>query len=130
LQFTRHAQSAVAAIVSAIEDVKRAIPSARLIEVGPDFVGLTDIADIVGVSRQNMRKLMLAHTRTFPTPIHEGSASLWHLAHVLEWLVERGTYAIDANVREVAHTAMQVNQTREATQVPHRVQKDYRELIS
>ncbi|CFN55919.1 DNA-binding protein [Bordetella pertussis] len=32
------------------------------------------MAQIVGVSRQNMRKLMLAHPATFPAPIHEGSA--------------------------------------------------------
>jgi hypothetical protein len=30
------------------------------------MVGLTDVAEIVGVSRQNMRKSMLAHPGSFP----------------------------------------------------------------
>jgi len=51
-------------------------PSARLIEVTPGLVGLTDVATIVGVSRQNMRKLMLAYPGRFPAPVHEGSASI------------------------------------------------------
>src|SRR5436309_11045073 len=43
LRFTREAESAKRAIVSALEDVKKVIPAAKLIEVGPDFVGLTDV---------------------------------------------------------------------------------------
>ena len=61
LEFTRDADSAKNAIFSALAAIKTAIPGAKLLEVTPDFVGLTDIADCVGVSRQNMRKLMLAH---------------------------------------------------------------------
>src|SRR5439155_384770 len=60
LEFTREAHSAEAALVSALTDVKRAIPSARLIEAAPDFVGLTDVAEVVGMTRQNMRKLMIS----------------------------------------------------------------------
>ena len=65
LNFSREARSAQAAIVSAMVAVKKAIPTARLVEVGPDSVGLSDIAEFVGVSRQNMRQLSLAHARTF-----------------------------------------------------------------
>jgi hypothetical protein len=83
LEFSREAPSAEAAVRSALADVRSAIPSARLIEVAPDLVGLTDMADIVGVSRQNMRKLMLAHPSSFLAPVHEGSASIWRLADVL-----------------------------------------------
>jgi hypothetical protein len=41
LRFTREAESTKSAIVSALEDVKKAIPAAKLIEAGPDLVGLT-----------------------------------------------------------------------------------------
>jgi biotin operon repressor len=34
-----------------------------LAEAAPDFVGLTDVAELTGMSRQNMRKLM--HLRQF-----------------------------------------------------------------
>jgi len=30
-----------------------------------DLVGLTDVAEMAGVTRQNMRKLMLAHVESF-----------------------------------------------------------------
>jgi len=69
LEFTREAESAQIAVRSALEDVKNAIPSAMLVEVSPDFVGLTEVAEIMGVSRQNMRKLMLANN-DFPLPVH------------------------------------------------------------
>lgn len=43
LEFTREAGSAEEVMRSALADVKAAIPSARLIEVSPDLVGLTDV---------------------------------------------------------------------------------------
>lgn len=40
---------------SALLDLRSVLQSAKLIEVAPDLVGLTDVAEIVGVSPQNMR---------------------------------------------------------------------------
>ena len=97
----------------ALADVRRAVPSARLIEVAPDLVGLTDVAEIVGVSRQNMRKLMLANPGSFPAPVHEGSASIWHLADVLAWLKAKGSYSMTQAMFEVAQVALQVNAAKE-----------------
>ena len=39
LEFTREAATAEAALLSALMDIKRIIPDARLVEVAPDFVG-------------------------------------------------------------------------------------------
>lgn len=44
---------------------------------------MTDVAEIVGVSRQNMRNLMLAHPGSFPAPVHAGGTSIWYSADVL-----------------------------------------------
>ena len=57
LVFSREAASAFEALASALRDVKNAVPSARLVEAGPDFVGLTDVAEIAGVSRQTCASL-------------------------------------------------------------------------
>src|SRR5487761_2008568 len=130
LDFTREAESAEAAIVSALADVKKAIPDAKLVEVSPDFVGLSDVAELIGVTRQNMRKLMLAHSESFPMPIHEGSAAVCHLAPVLQWLEERGTYHFERTVLEVAHTAMQVNLTKEVGSLTPRVRREVRTLVA
>ena len=118
LEFTREADSAEAAVRSALADVRSAVPSARLIEATPDFVGLSDVAEVVGVSRQNMRKLMLAHPGSFPAPVHEGSASIWHLAEVLAWLEAKGGYQLERSMWEVSQVTLQVNLAKEARRVP------------
>jgi hypothetical protein len=123
LEFVRESQSAEQAIVSALTEVKRVIPTAKLVEVGPDLVGLTDVAELVGVTRQNMRKLMLTHAAVFPAPIHSGSASLWHLAPVLEFLGERGQYKLAPALFDVAMTAMRLNIAKEAALLGHEVDK-------
>lgn len=118
LEFSREAASAHEAITSAMADVKRALPEARLIEAGPDRVGVTDIAELFGFSRQNMRKLLQSHLATFPLPLHEGHGSLWHLAEVLEWFRIHQHKDIDEALREVALVSMQANVARESRRLP------------
>lgn len=118
LEFSREAASAHEAITSAMADVKRAIPEARLIEAGPDLVGVTDIAELFAFSRQNMRKLLQSHLATFPLPLHEGRAALWHLAEVLEWFSTHQHKAVDEALHEVARVSMQANVAREARRLP------------
>ena len=130
LEFTREAESAQVAVRSALADVKRAIPSAKLVEAVPDFVGLTDVAEMVGVSRQAMRKLMLSHAATFPAPVHEGSASIWHLAEVLGWLEEKGGYALERKMLETARAALEVNLTREVGRLPVAAARELRVLVA
>jgi len=113
LSFSRHAATAMDALRSAIRDVKQAVPEGRLVEVAPDLVGVSDIAELFAFSRQNMRKLFQTHPRTFPLPVHEGRASLWHLADVLDWFAEQQQRAVDQDLREVARASLQVNVERE-----------------
>lgn len=129
LEFSREAATAEAALRSALADVRTAVPSARLIQVSPDLVGLTDVADVVGVSRQNMRKLMLAHPGSFPVPVHEGTTSLWHLADVLVWLRTKGGYALPDELLDIAHAALQVNVSKESTRVSTQVSRELRTLM-
>jgi hypothetical protein len=130
LRFTREAESAKDAVSTALEDVKKAIPTATLIEAGPDFVGLTDVADILGVSRQNMRKLMLTHAATFPAPVHEGSTAIWHLEPVLQWLRSKGGYDISQQQIDVAHIAMQINLIKATDRLDLPVQRKLRALVA
>ena len=130
LNFTRDADSAQNAVISALEDVKRAIPDAELIEASPDLSGLTDIAEFVGVTRQAMRKLMVSHAKTFPAPVHEGSLALWHLAPVLEWLSARAGYAIEQRLIEIARIAMQVNVAKESHHLEAPVADRIRTLVA
>jgi hypothetical protein len=129
LEFTREADSAKQAIFSALEEVRQAIPSAKLLEAAPDFVGLTEIAELVGMTRQNMRKLSITHKDSFPIAMHEGSAALWHLSPILQWLKKRA-YPIEPSLLEVAYIAMQINLAKEASQIEHDVQTELLEFVA
>ena len=48
LDFIREAPSAYDAISSAINDVRKAIPQAEIIDASPNFVGVTDVAKLLG----------------------------------------------------------------------------------
>jgi predicted DNA-binding transcriptional regulator AlpA len=112
LNFTREAPSAYEAVSSAIIDVKNVIPQATLIEATPDFVGLTDVAQLLGCTRQNIRKLVITNEAKFPLPVYEGTPSIWHLSEILTWLREAKGYTIDASLLEIAKTNMDINIAR------------------
>ncbi|SDG86933.1 AlpA family phage regulatory protein [Janthinobacterium sp. YR213] len=118
LEFTREASNASEALLSAMADVKAIVPGALLVEAAPDFVGLTDVAQVLGLSRQNLHKLMNKHRHNFPAPVHEGSATIWHLADVLAWLQAKGTYQLERSLVDVAQAARQINLARETRQAP------------
>jgi hypothetical protein len=111
LDFIREATTAEDAILSAISDVLTALPGARLIEAAPDFVGYTDVAELVGKSRQNMRKVLLSQSKPGPVPVHEGTCAVWHLSPVLKWLRDEKDYAIEGTLIELADMTMCVNIT-------------------
>ncbi len=130
MEFTREAANAGEALISALSDVKRLIPDAKLVEAAPDFVGLSDVAEVMGMTRQNIRKLMLKHSASFPAPVHEGSSAVWHLADVLAWLKAKGTYQIAPGVAEVAATVKQVNLARSAPQLEPALQRQMQALLA
>ncbi|CAM2189686.1 hypothetical protein PSAC2689_90183 [Paraburkholderia sacchari] len=88
-----------------------------------------DVADMTGMSRQNMRKLMLTHAVDFPQPVHEGSPSLWHLGDVLVWLSGREGYSIDRALLETASTAKQINLVKEARDIDTGIKRQLAELV-
>jgi hypothetical protein len=129
LEFSREGVSAASALRSALSDVRRVVPNARLIEVSPDLVGLSDVAQRVGVSRQNLRQLMLAHTTTFPAPVHEGTTSIWHLADVLSWLRDQCGYEVDEESIVLADAARQANVAKESQRLSRRPPKALEALV-
>jgi hypothetical protein len=130
LKFTREARSAREALISAMADVRAALPSAKLIEAGPDFVGLTDVAQIVRMTRQNLRKLMTTHAANFPIPVHDGNSGVWHLADLLGWLQTKGSYLLPQGMVEVSLEAKRVNQVKEAIQISQEDKQEMEELVA
>ena len=129
LDFTRAGKSAKEAVRTALRDVRKAIPGAELVEAGPDFVGVTDVAEYAGVTRQNIRKLIVVHSNDFPPAIHDGSASVWHLAAVLKWFKDRGTRPVEPTLMEVAEVAMHLNITRQTKLLSPRLYKELEPLV-
>ena len=106
LEFVREAPTARDAMESALRDAQRAMPTATLIEVSPDLVGITDVAEITGVTRQNIRKLLISRAATAPAPVHAGNPSLWHLTDMLSWLGDEMNYRYPSAILEVARGSL------------------------
>ncbi len=130
LNFTREAPSAYDAIVSALSEVRRAIPDAKLVEANPDLVGLTDIAELLGFTRQNMRMLMVRSGAEFPPPVHEGKPAVWHLSKVLLWLKEKQSHQFDESLLEISRISMQCNLLREMTELDPEISKRLRSIVA
>lgn len=130
LNFTREASTAYDAVLSALSDVKRAIPDAKLIEAGPDLVGLTDIAALLGFSRQNMRMLMVRSGAEFPPPIHDGKPAIWHLFKVLLWLKKQRNHPVDESLLDVARVSMQCNLTKALADIDPNLSLRLRTLVN
>ena len=109
LDFGREASSAREAVLSAVAAVKRAIPDATLVEAGPDLVGLTDVAELLGCSRQNVRQLVFDGEPDPPNAAYSGRPTLWHLADLLRWLREKKRYPVADDLIELAETNRQIN---------------------
>ena len=111
LSFTREAISAAEAVESAINDIKKAIPSAKLVEATPDIVSISEISSILGHSRQYTRKLFNSDNSSLPAPIHIGNPSIWHLSEILDWLKSLGKQEnkINENLFELSHITRQIN---------------------
>ena len=130
LQFNREAPTAIDAISQAISEVKSVLPDARLIEATPDLVGVTDIANILQFSRQNMLKLVNKHHSSFPPPVHEGKAALWHLASVLQWFQTEQRKSIQETLVAVAQATMQLNLVKESKQLNPGYRDRFESLLS
>ncbi|MDJ0705944.1 MAG: DNA-binding protein [Leptolyngbyaceae cyanobacterium MO_188.B28] len=130
LNFIREASSAYEAISSAIFDVKRAIPEANLVEAAPDYVGLTDVARILGCTRQNIRKLVVANDPGSPLPVYEGTPSIWRLAEILTWLIESKAYEIDDSLMEISKVNMDINTAKSWQKVESTSKEDIQTLVA
>ena len=122
--FIREDFSAAEAIISAISDIKKVINGVRLVEAKPDIIGLSDIANLIGHSRQYVRKIMLK--KNFPAPVHMGSTMLWHLKSLQS--VRQLKSKIEESVFEVADFNRNLNIARELVEQP--IDMTLQELLS
>lgn len=130
LNFTREAASAYEAVSSAIADVKTVIQQATLAEATPDLVGLTDVAKLLGCTRQNIRKLVITNEPGVPLPIYEGTPSIWHLAEILMWLQKTKAHSIDPALLDIAKINMDINIARNWRKVESDNLSNFKDLVA
>ena len=132
LNFIREADDAFEAISSAVKDVQKAIPGARLVEAAPDFVGMTELAKLYGFSRQYVRKLIQENSDSFPLPMHDGNPSLWHLHEVSLWFQQndKARGALQPTLIEVSKVNMQLNLCRSFAKEPESLRDEVKELVT
>jgi len=113
LDFCRESNSADEAMKSAKASVERAIPGAKLIEVKPDLVNLSDIAAAAGCSRQNVQKYAIGDIKgvqaPFPLTAFTGSQNLWHLYEVAEWFTANTDLGFATELVEASRVASSLN---------------------
>lgn len=129
LAFDREAETARSAVLSAMADVRKAIPEAVLTEATPDLVSVTEVAEIVGRSRQNIRKLILSCAAPAPAPAHQGNPSLWHLADLLVWLRNQRSYHVQDELIDLAQTNMQLNIAVSVRNADRSIRDDMKALL-
>lgn len=121
---TEESETALGAIKLTVNQLKQAMPGASLIEVGPDAVGLTSIAERVEKSRQHIHTLM--NLPGAPLPQMSGSKAstrFWNLHEVLEWFTESGKLSFDQSLLDVALAARMCNLTIGINKLPDEMRK-------
>lgn len=109
LRFSRDAANAGSAMASASREVRNALGGAELIEAKPDLVNLSDMAEILGYTRQNMQKHAANAAPSFPAPVHVGAPDVWHLYDVLLWLRDEKDVAVEEGLIETSLAAADIN---------------------
>lgn len=118
LDFTREAESANAALRSAMQNVADAIPGARLIAAAPDLVNLSEMtrlmekSEVASISRQAMRKYAYGEvkkvTQPFPLSSVFTESPLWHVDEVLGWLMCNGKVEREDRARHLQEISRSV----------------------
>ncbi len=94
LEFDRQAASLDAAIDSAVSNIESAGLGAIVQSVDSAYVGLSDVAELTGLTRQGIALLKegLRGGGDFPCPVHRirGQSPSWDWSEVANWLEQNG----------------------------------------
>lgn len=129
LDFSREANTAETALISAVEDILHAIPGAILVSASPDLVNLSDVPKLMAklgigdLTRQAMRKYAFGEIkkslRPFPSgAFFIGSSPLWHLNEVIRWMLDHNKIEKQQSAQallEVTNSIRQLNASLEHT---------------
>ncbi len=103
--FYRAASTAIRAATGAMDAIRAAFPLARIIDLDPDLVSVSDIADRTGLTRQAIRMYATGERGrgNFPRALGTVGAGhrVWTWAAVYEWMLDTPGINFDADARPV-----------------------------
>ncbi|MGA5655197.1 DNA-binding protein [Rahnella contaminans] len=127
LEFDRESTSFAKALLTAIRDIESAGLNARVESVDSALVGLSDIAELTGLTRQSVALLKDGSrgSRNFPNPVQrlKGNSPLWRWKSVVDWLVAEGRLPAGdhrvegSRILENINLALQLRSSSEPKQV-------------
>ena len=113
LMFDREAKSAHEAVESAIANVLTAIPHARLERTDKYLMNLSEIAELVGTTKQNLSKYANGKStyEAFPSPrIVSRSGTFWYFTEVASWFEKNKLLQIEPPQVELSRELYRCNQ--------------------
>ena len=130
LEFDRESESLERAILSAIDNIESSSElNARVESVDATLVGLSDIAELTGLSRQAIALLKdgARGSGKFPGPVQrvQGNSPLWRWKTIVHWLVTEKRIAADsplvehAEILDSLNLALQLRASRRSETVLH-----------
>lgn len=133
LDFDRQSESLAQAVLSAVNDIESAGLGARVESVDSTLVGLSDIAEQTGLTRQAIALLKdgTRGSRQFPGPVQrvKGNSPLWHWRTVVDWLASEGRIPAEsplianAHILDSINLALQLRSSLEKNRVLHYLQQ-------
>lgn len=113
LEFDREEENLGKAVLSAIRNIESAGIGARVESVDSTLVGLSDIAELTGLTRQAIALLKdgARGSRQFPGPVQrvKGNSPLWHWRTVVDWLAAEGRISSESPLIANAHVLDSIN---------------------
>lgn len=129
LEFDRESESLERAILSAIDNIESASKlNARVESVDATLVGLSDIAELTGLSTGRCpAERRGARLRQIPRPrtARKGNSPLWRWKTIVSWLVAEARIAADsplvvhAEVLDSLNLALQLRASQQSETVMH-----------
>ena len=77
----------------------------------------------------NQTELIAKDNSTCPPAIYGGAQSIWHLAEILDWLIDNKKYSVSESLVDVAKVTMSLNITKQFAMLDPNLQESCKFLV-
>ncbi len=130
--FTRESVTAYEAIKTAIENITKAIPHAKLIKAGPYIANLSEMANLFGCTKQNLSKYARGESpkkESFPCPIISGKVDYWYVLDIASWFYKQDKINIQKQDIEALKAIHDLNVAIEEIRNQYNHDSDFLNLV-